>query len=86
MSSLEVAQKYFDGWNRRDPAAIVATFAEGGTYHDPASEIDLSGQAFVEYTSGLFSAFPDLSFDIVSVVPAGDSLVAAQWLMRLENN
>ena len=82
MSNLDVAQEYFDAWNRRNPAAIVATFAEGGTYNDPASGGDLSGQALVEYTSGLFSAFPDLSFEIVSAVPAGDNVVAAQWLMR----
>jgi hypothetical protein len=37
MSALEVAQEYFNAWNRRDPAGIVATFMEGGTYNDPAS-------------------------------------------------
>ena len=30
-------QAYFDAWNRRGPAAIVATFVEGGTYSDPAA-------------------------------------------------
>jgi hypothetical protein len=35
MDATDVAQKYFDAWNRRDPEAIVATFAEGGTYTDP---------------------------------------------------
>jgi hypothetical protein len=35
MNPLDVAQTYFDVWNQRDPAAIVATFAEGGTYSDP---------------------------------------------------
>ena len=29
MHPLDVAHTYFDAWNRRDPAAIVATFAEG---------------------------------------------------------
>jgi len=35
MHPLDVAHTYFDAWNRRDPAAIVSTFAEGGTYSDP---------------------------------------------------
>ena len=30
MEPLAVAQGYFDAWNRRDPDAIVASFAEGG--------------------------------------------------------
>ncbi len=85
MSSLDVTQKYFDAWNRRDPAGIVATFADGGTYNDPSSGGDLTGQALVEYTSGLFSSFPDLSFDIVRAAPAGDNLVAAQWVMKGTN-
>ncbi len=34
MSALEVAQEYFDAWNRRDPPGIVATFAEDGTYKE----------------------------------------------------
>ncbi len=59
MSGLDVAQEYFDAWNRRDPAGIVATFSEGGTYNDPVSNGDLSGQALVEYTSGLLSSFPN---------------------------
>ena len=32
MNPLDVAHSYFDAWNRRDPVAIVATFAEGGIY------------------------------------------------------
>ncbi len=67
MNTLDVARKYFEAWNSRDPSAIVATFAEGGTYTDPASGGALTGQALAEYTGGLFSAFPDLSFDVVSV-------------------
>lgn len=79
MAAVDVAQRYFDAWNSRDPSAIVATFAKGGTYNDPTSGGTLTGQ---EYTSGLFSAFPDLSFEIVSAAPAGDEMVAAQWLMK----
>ena len=86
MDPTEVAQQYFDAWNKRDPAAVVATFAEGGTYSDPATGGALTGQAIAEYTKGLFEAFPDLSFDIVSKESAGNGNVAAQWLMRGTNS
>src|SRR5260370_21351982 len=84
MNPLAVAQTYFDAWNRRDPVAIVATFAEGGTYSDPTVPA-LTGSALATHTGGLFAAFPDLSFEIVSAAQAGDHAVAAQWMMRGTN-
>jgi steroid delta-isomerase-like uncharacterized protein len=86
MSALEVAQKYFDAWNRRDAAAVLATFAEGGTYSDPSSGGRLSGDALAGYMNGLWAAFPDLSFEVASAGEAGPDLVAAQWLMRGTNS
>ena len=56
MELLEVAQAYFDAWNLQDPAEIAATFAPDGTYADPTPGQPLSGQAIVEYTSGLGSS------------------------------
>lgn len=85
MAAIDLAQRYFDAWNRHDPASIVATFAQGGTYSDPTSGGVLTGQAIAHYADGLLAAFPDLSFEIVSAAPAGDSMVAAQWLMRGTN-
>jgi steroid delta-isomerase-like uncharacterized protein len=86
MSSLEVAQRYFDGWNRRDPAAVLATMAPGGTYTDPTTGGPLSGDAFAVYMKGLFSAFPDVSFEVATVGQAAPDLVAAQWVMRGTNS
>jgi steroid delta-isomerase-like uncharacterized protein len=45
----------------------------------------LTGSALVNYTNGLFAAFPDLSFEIVSAAQTGDDTVAAQWMMRGTN-
>ncbi len=47
MGSLEVAQRYFDAWNRRDPAGVVELFTAGGTYADPAAGT-LAGPAIAE--------------------------------------
>lgn len=85
MNALEVAQQYFDGWNSRDPQAVLATLADGGTYQDPATGGPLSGEALVAYMNGLFAGFPDVSFEIVSAGLAADDLVAAQWIMRGTN-
>ena len=91
MKPIDIAQHYFDAWNQRDPAAIVATFAEGGTYSDPTVPA-LTGSALATHTSGLFAAFPDLSFEIVSAAETGGKspglschTIAAQWMMRGTN-
>jgi SnoaL-like domain len=65
MNPLTVAQSYFAAWNARDPAAIITTFAEGGTYSDPRVQA-LTGVALSASTSALLAAFPDLSFEIAS--------------------
>jgi steroid delta-isomerase-like uncharacterized protein len=85
MHSTQIAQRYFDAWNKHDAAAIVATFAEGGTYTDPATPGPLSGAAIGAYAEALWVAFPDLSFEIVSPVDNGSGLVSAEWIMKGTN-
>jgi steroid delta-isomerase-like uncharacterized protein len=85
MSALQVARLYFDAWNRRDAAAIAATFAPGGSYSDPLVPKGVSGDALVAYVTELWQAFPDLSFEIVSAAETENNWVAAQWLMRGTN-
>jgi steroid delta-isomerase-like uncharacterized protein len=63
----------------------VALFAANGSYTDPASGGQLCGQAIAGYAAGLWSSFPDLSFQIVSVSATSDDRVAAQWIMRGTN-
>ena len=45
MAARDVANNYFDAWNRRDPELVVATFAEGGTYEDPTTGGQAGGPA-----------------------------------------
>jgi steroid delta-isomerase-like uncharacterized protein len=86
MSPLEIAQQYFDAWNRKDAATVLATFTDDGTYSDPSSGGRLRGEALAAYMNGLWTAFPDLSFETVSVGAAAPDLVAAQWIMRGTNS
>jgi steroid delta-isomerase-like uncharacterized protein len=83
--ALAAAHRYFDAWNRRDPDAVAATFADGGTYTDPATGGDLVGPAIAAHAAALFAGFPDLSFEIVSDGATGPGTVAAEWLMRGTN-
>lgn len=85
MNALQVAQAYFDAWNRRDAEGIVSSFAVGGTYADPSAGEGLTGNGIAEYARGLWQAFPDLAFEIVSAGEAGPGMVAAQWFMRGNN-
>jgi steroid delta-isomerase-like uncharacterized protein len=84
MTIPKVVQDYFDAWNRRDAEAIVATFADGGTYRDPSAPYGLRELAIGSYAKGLWAAFPDLSFEIISA-ETGAHTIAAQWLMRGTN-
>ena len=81
MDPLAVAQRYFDAWNARDPEAIAATFAPGGTYSDPNVPDGLDPQATGSYAAGLFASFPDLRFDLTSKELTAAGTVAAQWTM-----
>lgn len=85
VNPLQVFQQYADAWNRHDAAAIVATFADGGTYCDPITSGPLTGADIGGYAQSLWAAFPDLSFETVSAMENGDGLLSAEWLMRGTN-
>ena len=85
MSPLEIAVRYFDAWNKRDPAAVVSTFALGGTYNDPTTSGDICANAIANHVQDLCNAFPDVAFEIVSAAEAGPGRVAVQWLMTGTN-
>ena len=54
-------------WNGRDANAIVALFAEGGTYSNPHAGQKLSGEAIGNYAEAVWAAFPDATFELVRV-------------------
>ena len=86
MAAIEAAHAYFDAWNARDGAAIVASFSERGSYADPATDGPITGDAIAEYAGALWAAFPDLSFEVTSAAETGGGGVAAQWTMRGTNH
>jgi steroid delta-isomerase-like uncharacterized protein len=86
MSAIEVVKRYSDAWNRHDADAIVALFVEGGTYSNPIAGQGLTGEAIASFAKGVFTAYPDASFEIVSIGDTGGGLVAWQWLAHGTNS
>ena len=82
MTAMEMARGYFAAWNARDPAKIVACFADGGTYSDPNVPDGISGPALAGYAGAMFEAFPDLSFEEGKETEASDGSITAEWVMK----
>ena len=81
MSKLEAVRRYLDGWIVRDADAIIASLTEDGTYEDPDTGGPITGNENRTDVTGLWSAFPDLTFEIESLAETGSDTAAAQWVM-----
>ncbi len=83
MNALEVSQRALDAWNRHDADALVAVYAEGGTYHTPRKRTTLSRG---KPSATLLKRFgrPFLTRRLRSLVPGdtGGGLVATQWVLH----
>jgi hypothetical protein len=78
MNAVEVSQRTIDAWNRHDADAIVGLYAEGATYHTPRFDHPLKGQALADFAKSMWTAFPDMSLEIISCGDTGGGLVATQ--------
>lgn len=83
MDRKALTDAYFSGWIDRDADAVLATLGAAGTYQDPGTRRPISGEAFRGYMQGLWSVFPDLTFEIASI---SDDCASAQWIMRGTNH
>ena len=57
-----------------------------GTYIDPTTPTALVGDAMARYARRLWSAFPDLTFEIRRPTGNGLGVLAAEWTMRGTND
>jgi steroid delta-isomerase-like uncharacterized protein len=85
MAIQDALDRYFDGWNHGDGAAVVAALTPGGTYEDPTTGGPLTGDALAANVSAVGTGFPDLSFEIVSTAITSDTSVVVQWVMHGTN-
>ncbi|MDE2384807.1 MAG: ester cyclase [Alphaproteobacteria bacterium] len=86
MDARKLVQTYIDAWSARDAGAILASLTEDGTYEDPSTGGPLSGDALRKHVGGLFAAFPDLNFELVSFGQTGETAAAFEWIMRGTNS
>lgn len=85
-SPLVQAEAYFQAWNARDPQAVAAAFAEGGTYTSPpVTGPPFTGTGIARHARALLAAFPDLSSEILGGQSADGGRVITLWLMRGAN-
>jgi steroid delta-isomerase-like uncharacterized protein len=82
MNALEVSQRSIDAWNRHDADALVALYAEGGTYETPRVDHALTGQAIGDLAKSVWAAYPDASLEIISRGDTGGGLVATQLIIH----
>ncbi len=81
----EVVQRYIQACNQHDSAAILAAFAEDGTYSDPSSGRLVTGEAIKQACDHFFAAFPDLFCELDEFIHAGDGKIALQLRVRGTN-
>jgi ketosteroid isomerase-like protein len=67
MNALEVMKQSFDAWNRHDADAILTLYADGGTYSAPRAGKELTGKAIANYAKAVWTAYPDMSIEIISI-------------------
>jgi len=79
-------EPYFTAWNAHDPDGVAAALADGGTYTDPTvTGSPLAGVQIAEHARALFTAFPDLSFEVIGAPHVIDGTTVARWVMRGTN-
>ncbi|MBN2307711.1 MAG: ester cyclase [Candidatus Hydrogenedentes bacterium] len=79
---LATVRAYYDALNRRDLDALLGCFVERGSYTDPTLEEPLTGDEIADYALSMYSAFPDVEFEVVHYGESGDGRAVAQWIMR----
>ncbi|WP_255148718.1 ester cyclase [Halorarius halobius] len=83
VEGTEYHDRYIEGWNDHDPEAVMAQFADGGTYVDPLFDDPIYGEEigeFVELTAG---RFPDFRFEQRRVLDVeSEGVRIEEWTMH----
>lgn len=79
-------RQYFDAWRHHDGDAILASMAPGGTYRDPTTPGPIGGEALKGYATALWTAFPDLDFEVGPIERLDDHRTHATWTMTGHNH
>jgi predicted ester cyclase len=77
-STEEVARAYFERVTARDPDGMMEFWEPGGIGHIHGVAELRAPDTYREWFSKLFSAFPDLHFEVIDVV-ADETRAAVRW-------
>ena len=80
--AADVVRELIKQWNQHDSKAAVRVLAERLEYWDVTQPKPFQQRSEVEtFFNSFFTAFPNLSFDILNIFASGDK-VACEWRMR----
>jgi steroid delta-isomerase-like uncharacterized protein len=85
MNGMDAARRYVAGWNAHDAARLADSFLPGGTYEDPNTGGLIGTGPLGQYAAGLWTAFPDLSFEEVDYQATAAGEIVLRWIMRGTN-
>jgi ketosteroid isomerase-like protein len=75
----EIAKKWNDAWNGGDAGALVAFFADGGTYYEPSMAGPVAAAEGIKSSAETtWRDWPGATFEAVTVIVGGDK-VAVEW-------
>ncbi|MEA2170566.1 MAG: hypothetical protein QOF76_3866 [Solirubrobacteraceae bacterium] len=77
-SPFAVAQRYFEATGARDVDAMVACWADGGRENIRDQADLLAPQGVREFFTAMFTAFPDMRFEVVHIT-ADDERAVVRW-------
>lgn len=75
-------EPYIEGWQTRNVDLILSACTDDIVFDEsPTPEPVRGKEAFREYLTTLFEAFPDLTLDATNVAPTAEQ-VWAEWVMK----
>jgi steroid delta-isomerase-like uncharacterized protein len=78
----KVIDRYNDAWNRHDVDAIVSMHTDDSVFENHTTgDVNVGREAIAQAISGIFSVFPDLSFETRRQY-VRDDLVVQEWTAR----
>jgi predicted ester cyclase len=85
MKATEITRRYHDAWCGRDPDALVALFTKDGTFCNPDTYPGINGKALANFVKGVWTAFPDIYFELLNAGEIEPGVVAHHWELRGTN-
>jgi heme-degrading monooxygenase HmoA len=76
--AITVIDKFYEAWNRHDPAAVAAPFGATGAYADPLTRVDLCGDNLTDHVHSVLDVIRDLRI-VVNRTISDEDTAAVVW-------